>query len=132
VLALPVSATLELSGQYHRLTYRDPTTAGYFAPRLGETVEAAAYVEAGDAHPFTVALDLGAGTQRLAGQGAAIGAWRRALRFYGYLTARLGPASQLRLEVEAYDAAISPEGVSTVATGWRYGSAALGLRWAIP
>jgi tetratricopeptide (TPR) repeat protein len=131
-LALPLSYRFELSGQYHRMSFAHQTSAGYFAPRLAETLEAGSYVELGDGAPFTLALDLGAGAQRLAQHGAQMGPWQRALRLYGYLTARIAPATQLQLEVEAYDAAVAPDAVSTSASGWRYASAMLSLRLAIP
>jgi hypothetical protein len=40
------------------------------------------------------------------------------------------PALGLELEMEAYDAAVSPD-AATAATWWRFGSLSLGARWSV-
>ncbi len=130
-MAFAVTPAVELSGQFHQTTYSHATTAGYFAPRLAQTVEAGSYMEFETARVI-LALDLGVGVQRVADQGASVGSWRRALRLYSLVALPLSPGGgrELRLELEGYDAQIGNE-VATSA-GWRYGSAALSLRWALP
>ena len=128
IVAVPLSWRLELSGQFHRMGYDHATTAGYFAPRRVETMEAGTYLELGDGAPFTLALDLGAGVERLADQGAPISPWRRALRMYGYAAATITPGTRLQLEMEGYDSPIAGEAVTTSGAGWRYGSVGVSLR----
>jgi Flp pilus assembly protein TadD len=132
IAAVPLGSGLELSAQFHRLGYAHGTTAGYFAPKRVETAEAGTYFELGDGQPFVLALDLGAGVQRLAEQAAAPGPWRRALRMYGYASAAIGPEARLQLEVEGYDAPLAGEAVTTSGAGWRYGSVAVSVRVAVP
>ncbi len=129
-LVIPIGWQGELSAQYHRLGYADPTAAGYFAPRLVETVEAGSYVELGDDGPLLLALDLGAGLQRTAEHGAGVGPWKLALRAWGYLLVPLAPGRAIGIELEAYRAPFSPEG-APVSETWRFGSASAGLRWAL-
>lgn len=131
IVAVPLSWRFELSGQVHRMGYAHGTTAGYFAPRRVETIEAGTYFELGDGAPFVLALDLGAGAQRLAEQGALPGPWRRALRMYGYAAATVAPGTRLQLEMEGYDSPIAGQAVTTSGAGWRYGSVALSLRVAV-
>ena len=107
-------------------------TAGYFAPRLVQVLEAGSYMELETAGSILIALDLGVGAQRVAAHAARLGSWRRALRLYSLISATLQPGHELRLELEGYDAALAPEAGAGTTAGWRYGSAALSLRWALP
>jgi hypothetical protein len=118
----------ELSAQYHRLSYSTATTAGYFAPRLVETREAGLYLERESGSGVALAVDLGAGTQRVAEHGANTGAWERALRGWGSVTVPFAPGRALWMEIEAYDAPFAPEGVTTAAA-WRLLAVTAGLRW---
>ena len=131
IAAVPLASGAELSVQFHRLGYAHGTAAGYFAPKRVETAEVGTYFELGDGRPFVLALDLGAGVQRLAEQAAAPGPWRRALRMYGYASAAIAPEARLQLEVEGYDAPLAGEAVTTSGAGWRYGSVAVSLRVAV-
>ncbi len=125
----PVGWQGELTVQYHRLAYADPTEAGYFAPRLAETIEAGGYVELGEGGGVVAAIDLGAGAQRTAEHGALAGPWKPSLRAWGYLAVPLAPGRDLRVEFEGYNAPFAPEGVTTSST-WRFVSLSAGLRWA--
>ncbi len=120
----------EVSGQYTELRHARASTAGYFAPRLVQVVQAGSYVEVEAARALTLALDVGAGVGRVAAQGAPLGPWRPALRGYALVLLPLAGRTQLSLEVEAED---SP-GAGEVATSpsWRYLSTALSLRWSLP
>ena len=130
VLALPLSPAIELSGQVHQLRYSHASTAGYFAPRLGQVVEAGSYMELETASGWLLALDVGAGAQRVAEFGGQPGPWTRSLRGYALITAPLAPGRALQLELEGEDSMVARE-AATTAGAWRYGSAALSLRWAL-
>lgn len=75
--------------------------------------------------PLAIAVDVGGGAARITSQA---GAWRRALRLWSQLSWDLGRARELRLELDGYDT-MAGEMVGASTGGWRYGSAALGLRW---
>jgi hypothetical protein len=95
-----------------------------------ETVEGGAYLELGEDGPLSMAIDLGAGRQRIAEHNAPWGRWARALRAWSMLSLAIAPGRALWLEVEGYDAAFAPEGTAT-SSAWRFVSASLGLRWAL-
>ncbi len=122
VVAVALSPAIELSGQVHQIRYSHASTAGYFAPRLGQVVEAGSYLEFETARGWLLAIDVGAGAQRVAEFGGQPGPWTRSLRGYAFITAPLAPGRALQLELE---------GAATTAGAWRYGSAALSLRWAL-
>jgi hypothetical protein len=129
VLAVALSPTIELSGQVHEIRYSHASTAGYFAPRLGQIVEAGSYVELETPSGWLLALDVGAGAQRVAEFGGQPGPWTRSLRGYAFITAPLAPGRTLQLEIEGEDSSVAREAATTGA--WRYGSVALSLRWAL-
>jgi len=131
VVAYTASPTVELSGQVHEIRYAHATSAGYFAPRLGQLVEAGAYIELdtpGSGGGF-VAADVGLGVQRVAEQGAAVGPWRRAFNLYSQINWPVAPGRDLRLELDVEDSLASE---AAVAGPWRYVAATLSLRWALP
>ena len=130
VVAVALSPAIELSGQVHQIRYSHASTAGYFAPRLGQVVEAGSYVELETPRGWLLALDVGAGAQRVAEFGGQPGPWTRSLRGYAFITAPLAPGRALQLELEGEDSPIARE-AATTAGAWRYGSAALSLRWAL-
>jgi hypothetical protein len=127
-LAIPLGWQGEISGQYHRLSYASPSAAGYFAPRLVETREAAGYFERETDGGLTLAADVGAGVQRVAEHGAGMGTWERALRGWASMSIPVSAGWVLWSEAEAYDSPFAPEGVSTSAS-WRFLSLSIGLRW---
>jgi len=120
----------EVSGQYTEIRHAHASTAGYFAPRLVQVIQAGSYVEVETTRELALALDVGAGVGRVAAQGAPVGPWRPALRGYAMIGLPLAGRTQLWLEVEAED---SP-GAGEVATSpsWRYLSTALSLRCPLP
>ncbi len=130
VVAVALSPAIELSGQVHQIRYSHATAAGYFAPRLGQIVEAGSYVELETPSGWLLALDVGAGAQRVAEFGGQPGPWTRSLRGYAFITAPLAPGRALQLELEGEDSMVARE-AATTAGAWRYGSAALSLRWAL-
>ena len=129
MLAVPVTPSVEVSAQFHTIRFAHPTTAGYFAPRLVQVVQAGSYLEFETARGILLVFDVGAGVQRVAEQGAAIGPWGRALRLYSLIVVPLAVGRDLRLEFDGEQSAFANE-VATTAE-WRYASAALSLRWAL-
>ncbi len=128
-VAVPVWAGTEVSGQFQQLSYTEPTTAGYFAPRLAQVVEAGTYAEVEPAASWSLALDLGGGIQRTAQFGAPVGPWRGSFRLWTMSSVALQPGRSLVLEIEAYDAPLAA--AATTSASWRWGSASLSLRWAL-
>jgi hypothetical protein len=127
-VAAPVREGVELIGMYHRLRYSDSTSAGYFAPRLSEGLEAGSYAEI-SAGNWLVALDLAAGAQRAALRRQVMGDWTPSFRFWALAQVTLAPGRDLRFEVEAYDTQLAP--VAATTSSWRYLSGTIGLRWAV-
>jgi len=130
VAAVAVTPSLEVSGQIHEIRYSRPTSAGYFAPRLIQIAQAGSYIEVETAGSIVVAFDLGAGVQRVAQQGAALGPWRRALRLYSLVAVPLAPGRELRFELDGDDSGVATESATTAQ--WRYVSMQLSLRVALP
>lgn len=129
-LAWPVTTAFEWSAQYHRLSYERASAAGYFAPRLAETIESGIYTELGSDGPVSLAADIGGGVQRMAPHGASTGEWAAAFRVWSALSVPFRPGRSLWAELEAYDALFAPTSVAT-STSWRYLALSLGLRWSI-
>jgi len=129
VVAFAATPSVEVSGQVHQVRFAHSSSAGYFAPRFAQVVEAGTYVEF-ETGSVLCAFDAGAGVQRVARHGARVGPWRRALRLHALIAVPLAPGRDLRLELEGEDSQIA----SAAATSgqWRYGSAMLSLRWALP
>lgn len=129
-IAVPVSVGTELSGQFQQLSYSAPTTAGYFAPRLAQAVEAGTYAEVEPVAGWSLALDVGGGMQRTAQFGSSMGAWSGSFRLWTLSSVALQPGRELVLEVEAYDAPLAAVAATTSAS-WRWASATVSLRWAL-
>ncbi len=129
MVAVPVTPSVEVSAQFHTIRFAHATTAGYFAPRLVQVAQGASYLEFETAQGLLMVFDIGAGVQRVAEQGAAIGPWGRALRLYSLIVVPLAVGRDLRLEFDGEQSAFANE-VATTAE-WRYVSAALSLRWAL-
>jgi len=125
-LALPIGWRGEVSAQYHRLSFNRASSAGYFAPKLVESIEGGTYWDLGGDGKVRVSVDLGVGIQRLAKQGEEVGVWKLALRGWALLGVDLSRIVQWRVEGEAYSAPFAPVGVVT-APNWRYISVSMGL-----
>jgi hypothetical protein len=124
VLAVPAG---EVSTLLHEVRFSRQSAAGYFAPRVIQTVEAATYLEHETEGSALFVLDCGVGVRRLAAWAAPPGPWGRALRLYALIAVPIAPGRELRLELDGEDSAVATE-VATAAA-WRYGSAALSVRW---
>jgi hypothetical protein len=119
----------ELTGGWQRMTYDRPSDAGYFSPRWAETAEIGSYREVELDNGVNFAIDLGAGTQRVADWGVPVSAWTPAFRGWAWLGIPFAAGRELRFETEVYDARIGTE-VAPSGTRWQYGSLSIGVRWA--
>ncbi len=128
VLAFAASPAVELSGQVHQVRFDHPSSVGYFAPRLAQVVEAGTYIEI-EAGSVLLAIDAGAGVQRVALHGAPVGPWTRAFRLYTLFTVPLARGRDLRLEFDSEDSQIATEAATS--GQWQYSSVMLSLRWAL-
>jgi tetratricopeptide (TPR) repeat protein len=127
-LGWTLSSSSELSVNVVQLQYARPAPAGYFAPQKVQAMEAAWYFEL-EFDPFSLALDLGAGVERLMDHALAFGPWRPSLRGYAFLSYNLQPGRDLRLELDSY----STQAGSVIAPtpGWRSFSLVASVRWAV-
>jgi hypothetical protein len=130
-VVLPMTGGGELSLQYHRIGYQRGSTAGYFAPAHVQTVELGTYRELEGDGAVSLALDLGAGAQRIALQRATAGPWKLALRGWATVAVILSPALTWRTELEAYSAPFAPAGAVT-SPGWKYGALSTGVQVRLP
>jgi len=125
-LVFPLGTGGEISIQYHRLGFERSSGAGYFAPRLVETIEGGTYWDFGGEGRVSASLDLGVGLQRLARSAEPTGPWKIALRGWGAINVDLSPIIQLRAEAEAYSAPFAPASVA-ISADWKYIAISLGL-----
>ncbi|HKE92364.1 MAG TPA: tetratricopeptide repeat protein [Gemmatimonadales bacterium] len=159
VLAVAVKPSLELSAQLHQIHYDRASASGFFAPWGVQVVEAGTYFEIETPGSVVLAVDAGAGVQRVAQQLASqspggqppggggggpppfgqpptgmqahtYGPWTAAFRLYALLDVPLAPGRAFRLELDSEDSQVA----TTAATSgqWRYGSVIASLRWAFP
>jgi tetratricopeptide (TPR) repeat protein len=130
VMAVAVAPSAELSAQFHQLHYEHPSVSGYFAPWQLQVAEAGTYVEIETPGSVVLAVDGGAGVQRVAPQRNRFGPWTTAFRLYAMLDAPLAPGRDFRLEFDSEDSQVA----TTAATSgqWRYESLIASLRWALP
>jgi tetratricopeptide (TPR) repeat protein len=130
VAVVAVAPAAELSAQFHQIHYDHPSVSGYFAPWQLQVAEVGTYFEIETPGSVVLAVDGGAGVQRVAKQRGLFGPWRAAFRLYAMLDAPLAPGRDFRLELESEDSQVA----TTAATSgqWRYGSVIASLRWAFP
>jgi hypothetical protein len=126
---LAVAPAGEVSAQFHEIHFSHASAVGYFAPRVVQTAEVATYLEYETAGSALFVLDGGVGVRRLAAWGLSLGPWGRALRLYALIVTPIAPGRELRLELDGEDSAVAAD-VATAAR-WRYGSAAVSVRWAM-
>jgi hypothetical protein len=119
----------EVSATFQEIYFDRPTTSGFFAPRLAQLGEVGTYFEIESAGGSVLAIDGGAGAQRVAEFGETSGTWKPAFRLFAQLTVPLRPGSELRAEVDSYDSSFGNEAVSSA--NWRYVSGLLSLRFAL-
>jgi hypothetical protein len=129
-LVLPLGSGWQPSVQYRRTRFARISAAGYFAPRLAETIETGAYVELGEDGALSFSMDVGGGVQRVMPHDAAMGPWSRVWRAWAQTALSIGPSRAWFVEVEAYDAPFALDGAGGSGT-WRYLALSSGLRWAV-
>ncbi len=129
-VVLQLAPDLEISEQYRAVAYRQPTTAGYFAPELLQTLELASYLEFSRFWPFTLALDIGLGAQRATPHGRAPFPWGRAFRLWALIAWDFQPGRQIAFEIESYES-MAPGEALIPDYGWRYSAVLLSLRWGL-
>jgi hypothetical protein len=129
-IVAPLGSSAEVSAAYRHITFQRASLAGYFAPRLAQSLEGGSYFELAGDSPVSLAADVGGGMQRLARHGEPLGVWKPTFRAWAYSALSLGTARALWAEIEAYDSPFAPAGVST-APSWRFLSLAAGLRWTL-
>jgi cytochrome c-type biogenesis protein CcmH/NrfG len=120
-----------LSVNYSELRYARAAQVGYFAPERVETTEASSFIEyeLDRGIALSVAMDMGAGVQRVLKFGGAANEWGPVFRLWGMVNWQMLDALDLGLEVEAYKSKIAPEVAS--AAEWRYVSVELFFRWIV-
>ena len=115
---------------YSELGYEHATAAGYFAPRLAQTVEIGTYIEYEGLSPLTFALDAGAGQQRVQKFGEDVRDWIATYRLWALVSWALKPGMSLELELEHYDSPVAGNAVAPTAN-WSYNAATLSLRFGV-
>lgn len=120
----------EFGAFYGEQGYDHPSTAGYFAPRRVQLLELGTYLEYEGLWPLSLALDAGAGRQRVARHGEPVGEWTTTYRLWALASWTLQPGVRLELELEHYDSPLAGVGVSSAAE-WRYDSVTLSLRFGV-
>lgn len=129
-LAVSISDAAEISGIFQRLTFGHATSSGYFAPRVAQLAEGGTYAEFESESGVLLAVDGGAGFQRLQEFGGAMGRWEPAYRLFASLDVPLRPASGLHFEMDSYDSRLGSD-VATTASSWRFISFSAALRLAL-
>jgi hypothetical protein len=129
-LVLPLGSRWHPSVQYRRTGFARTSAAGYFAPRLAETIETGAYVELGEDGSLSFSMDVGGGVQRVMPHDAVMGSWSRVWRAWAQTALSIGPSRAWFVEVEAYDAPFALDGAGG-SGAWRYLGLSSGLRWAV-
>jgi tetratricopeptide (TPR) repeat protein len=114
---------------FQQIAFDHATTSGYFAPRVAQLAELATYAELESDSGRLIVIDAGAGGQRFAEFGSGLGKWKPEFRVMAQLNIPLRPGSELRVGVDSYDSQLASE--AAPATGWRYASAWLSLRFAL-
>ncbi len=119
---------VRVAGQWQRIGNSLPTATGYFAPERAELADAGVEFEREFDH-VSLALDAGAGLQRVQKAGKAMGGWARALRVWSYVAWSVAPGRQVVFELEAYDS----QDATIVQTSerWRHASFTVSVRVAL-
>jgi hypothetical protein len=125
----PLTGWGEIAVGGQRMSFTKPTTRGYFAVEHAELAEMSAYIERESDAGVTLALDLGAGGQRVTPFGQAARKWEPALRAWSQLDVPFGVARSVRAELDVYDGGVAQDASAASATAyWRWASLSLGMR----
>lgn len=127
-----VPAGYDVSFRMQELSYGNATSLAYFAPRYVRTAELTTYAER-ELGDMTIALDAGAGMQRVAAWTDFPSDWSPALRGWMQLLKPLGDRVALGMEAEVYDARVGAEMPSfALPEGrWTYLGGRVGLRFGL-
>lgn len=129
-LAVAATNAIEVSGVFQRLTFSHATTSGYFAPQRAQLAEVATYSEFEWESGTVLALDAGAGAQRIQEFGAVIGKWEPSYRLFASLDVPFRPASAIHVELDSYDSRLGSDAPSTTSS-WRSFSLSASVRLAL-
>ena len=123
---------LDISLRAQELSYGGPTGLAYFAPRYVRTLELTTYLER-ELGTAQLALDAGAGAQRVATWNELPGSWSPAARLWAQLAKPVTSRVSLGADAEAYDSRVGTEMPSFEAPAgrWRYVSLRMWLRAAM-
>ncbi len=119
---------VRLAGQWQQLRNSLPGATGYFARARGVLADAGLYWEREFDHVW-VALDAGAGVQRVQKAGEPMGGWARALRAWSYVGWSVAPGRQVIVELEAYDSQLAT--IVQTSERWRHASVTVSFRMAL-
>lgn len=126
-LVRPIRGWGEIAVNGQHITVARSTTQGYFAPRTAQIAELSAYIERESDSGVLLALDAGAGMQRVRTFDSNVtGTWQPAARLWTHLDVPVHRQALLRAEVDLYDGGVARD--ATTAAHWRWISAALGIR----
>ena len=129
-LAVAATDAIEVSGIFQRMTFSHATTSGYFAPRLAQLAEVGTYSEFEWESGTVLALDAGAGAQRIHEFEAGMGEWEPSYRLFASLDIPLRPASSIHVELDSYDSRLGSDAPST-SSSWRSFALSASLRLAL-
>ena len=129
-LAVAATDAIEISGVFQRLKFGHSTTSGYFAPQLAQLAELGTYSEFEWESGTVLAIDGGAGAQRIQEFGAAIGEWEPSYRLFASLEIPFRPASAIHLELDSYDSRLGSDAPSS-SSSWRSFSFSASVRLAL-
>lgn len=129
-LAYAATNAVEVSGVFQRLSFSHATTSGYFAPQVAQLAELGSYAEFESDNGTVLALDLGAGAQRLQEFTKVMGDWEPSYRLFASLDVPFRPGSAMHLELDSYDSRLGSDAPSSTSS-WRSISLSASLRLAL-
>jgi hypothetical protein len=129
-IAVAATNAVEVSGVFQRLTFSHATTSGYFAPKSAQLAELGTYSEFEWDNGTVLAIDAGAGAQRLQEFDAAMGKWEPSYRLFTSLDIPFRPASAIHLELDSYDSRLGSDAPSSTSS-WRSFAFGASLRLAL-
>ena len=125
-----VPGAYELSLRAQTMRYDTATALAYFSPRRVQTAELATYLERETDRGITIALDLGAGAQRVTEWSSVAPGWSPAFHGWTQVVVPLNGTFALGTEIEAYDSRVGSDARAPTAgaSRWRYASGIVSLR----
>ncbi|MEO5590874.1 MAG: hypothetical protein ABIS03_14935, partial [Gemmatimonadaceae bacterium] len=129
-LALAATDAVEVSGVFQRLSFSHSTTSGYFAPEVAQLAELGSYAEFESGGGTVLAIDAGAGVQRLAEFGSAMGNWGPSYRLFASLDIPIRAGSAFHLDLDSYDSRLGSDAPSASGS-WRSFSLAGSVKLAL-